>query len=108
MRIGTITFHWAKNYGAILQAYALQQYLKVKGYDNEIINYLPINVIIRLTLSDIKNFNMSNFIKEIKLKFFRTKYLTFSQDTFNNSHDLKKACNNYDINICGSDQVWNE
>ena len=36
MKIGTITFHWANNYGAVLQAYALQQFLKNKGYDTEI------------------------------------------------------------------------
>ena len=31
-KIGTITFHCAYNYGAMLQTYALQQKIKDKGY----------------------------------------------------------------------------
>ena len=41
MKIGIFTFHWATNYGAILQAYALQEYLKSQGNEVEIINYKP-------------------------------------------------------------------
>lgn len=41
MKIGIITFHWAANYGAVLQAYALSSYLKSKGCAVEIINYRP-------------------------------------------------------------------
>lgn len=28
MKIGILTFHWSDNYGAVLQCYALQEYLK--------------------------------------------------------------------------------
>lgn len=42
MKIGILTFHWATNYGAILQAYALQNYLKDRGHNVEIINYKPL------------------------------------------------------------------
>ena len=41
MKIGILTFHWATNYGAVLQAYALQEYLIGCGHDVEIINYKP-------------------------------------------------------------------
>lgn len=27
-KIGILTFHWSTNYGAILQAYCLQEYLR--------------------------------------------------------------------------------
>ena len=37
MKIGVITFHGADNYGSVLQAYALTEYLNDKGYDAEII-----------------------------------------------------------------------
>ena len=33
MKIGILTFHRAHNYGAVLQCYALQQRLKMAGYD---------------------------------------------------------------------------
>ena len=41
MRIGILTFHCAHNYGAVLQSYALQQYLLSLGYNVEIIDYRP-------------------------------------------------------------------
>ena len=41
MRIGILTFHRAKNYGAVLQCYALATYLKSLGYDTRIIDYYP-------------------------------------------------------------------
>ena len=40
MKIGIITFHRALNYGAVLQAYALHEYLKQCGYEVEIIEYI--------------------------------------------------------------------
>ena len=43
MKIGILTFHWATNYGAILQSYALQHTLTDMGHDVEIINYKPQN-----------------------------------------------------------------
>jgi hypothetical protein len=39
MKIGIITFNSAHNYGAVLQAWALQEYLHGKGHHVEIINY---------------------------------------------------------------------
>ena len=41
MKIGILTFHCAHNYGAVLQAYALQEYLKSSGNDVEIPDYRP-------------------------------------------------------------------
>ena len=41
MKIGIITFHWATNYGAVLQAYALQSFLTKLGHDVKIIDYKP-------------------------------------------------------------------
>lgn len=39
MKIGILTFHRAHNYGAALQCYALQERLKLVGYDVYIIDY---------------------------------------------------------------------
>ena len=39
-KIGILTFHFAHNYGALLQAYALKQYIAEKNRV-EIINYVP-------------------------------------------------------------------
>ena len=39
MRIGILTFHNANNYGAVLQAYCLQETLRRIGFDVEIVDY---------------------------------------------------------------------
>lgn len=40
MKIKIITFHYAHNYGAVLQAYALRTYLRNKGHKVSIANYV--------------------------------------------------------------------
>lgn len=41
MKTGILTFHAAHNYGAVLQAYALQEQLKAFGHEVEMIDYRP-------------------------------------------------------------------
>ena len=38
-KVGILTFHRANNYGAVLQAYALQTYLETIGVNAEIVDY---------------------------------------------------------------------
>ena len=38
-KIGIITYHFALNYGAVLQCYALKEYLSSIGYDVIVLNY---------------------------------------------------------------------
>lgn len=113
MRIGIITFHWASNYGAILQAYALQSYLEEQGHQVEIINYKPAS----------RDFNFANFLrsprqwlhlvkynqkkhKESLLVPFREKYLHQTQ-RFYDQESLNEVSSRYDAIISGSDQVLN-
>ena len=43
--IGLLTFHWADDYGAMLQAYALKYHLeKASGKQVEIIPYAPVKL----------------------------------------------------------------
>ena len=39
--IGILTFHKSVNYGSVLQAWALQRMLALKGIESEIIDYEP-------------------------------------------------------------------
>ena len=41
MKIGLLTYHSAFNFGANLQTYSTYNYLKNKGYDPVIIDYVP-------------------------------------------------------------------
>lgn len=112
MKIGIITFHWGTNYGAILQAYALQTYLKNIGHEVFIINYRPK----RLQKTFLKIFltprfylypkRIKEYFKELTLKKFREEYLNQSI-IYNSLQELKDNPPPYDVYICGSDQIWN-
>lgn len=106
-KIGIITIHSDLNYGAALQAYALNQFLRNEGYKSEIINYIkipnhprkypfPINIAYWLM-------NMPRF-KRYR-KFLKD---SVSDKSWHSVQDLMKGFNEqYDILISGSDQVWN-
>lgn len=124
MKIGTITFHFAINYGAVLQAYALQKWCINQGLSSEIINYCPKEHIESYNLTEryrtllwghgLKNtykslryllFNKKAYeIKKSKFESFRSKYLAQSQE-FMDARDFSSR--SYDAIICGSDQIWN-
>jgi hypothetical protein len=114
MKVGILTFHRAINYGALLQAYALQQAVKQLGRECFIIDYRcsylenPYKLIdirrwsnIKAILADLAYFPILN-LKHKKFKAFIEKniYLGEFHTSFNCS-DL------YDCFITGSDQVWN-
>jgi len=73
--IGTITFHWGTNYGAVIQAYALQKALLYLGYKTEIINYQPRRLVVLRYLSALRSKDFALLKKEKKLKQFRKKNL---------------------------------
>ena len=106
MKIGTITFHWANNYGAVLQAYALQQFLKNNGYDTEIIDYKPARLYFRELIRDAI-YNRKNLTKRRKIKKFIKKHIRLSDKTAYQSSKVSKI-NDYNAVVCGSDQIWNE
>lgn len=108
--IGIMTFHWATNYGAVLQAYSLQEYLRSEGHYVDIINYYPamydhsiIRCFLTKHISKIKR-NVEEYQKEKKMEVFRNRYLTRTRRYYsaNQLIDLE-----YDAIICGSDQIWN-
>lgn len=121
MKIGILTFHRAENFGATLQAYALQTYLSQQGHDVSIIDYrCPA---IEMTY-DVFNprilFSRKNVL--ISLKHYLTRFRKIkdriqkkrSYELFWEKYYLKTAplCDivedlGFDTYIVGSDQVWN-
>lgn len=123
-KIGILTYHSSDNYGAVLQCYALQNYLTSNNYDAEIINYRTTRPslisILSLTKNHVlyvmKNFSFNSFFiytrqykalfkQKAKFEYFRSRFLKMSKlyDTVSENHDFS----NYDIIITGSDQIWN-
>lgn len=121
MKVGVVTFHNAHNYGASLQAWALQRVLKNLGTEPGIIHYHP-ESIDRLYVPPKQNTfkkkaryilkkKYRNRVKDQVYKYH--KYNKFIRDNFNligdftDYEELKKANLNLDAYITGSDQVWN-
>lgn len=112
MKIGILTFHWATNYGAVLQCYALQAYLERMGHSVEVVNYKPsqfdntiYNFLRYRKFLRYKAYKYS-CAKEQKLESFRSKYLNRTV-RFQKETELFEATTKYDLLITGSDQVLN-
>lgn len=116
-RIGILTFHNTTNYGAALQAYALQKKINELGYYCDTIKYKNENIdkIYRpQKLSDIKNIKelakfilLNNGKKKLYERFqkFYNENMNFSFEV--DKSNITKLNRIYDKFIVGSDQVWN-
>lgn len=107
-KIATITFHWATNYGAVLQAFALQKYLEKSGYEAEIIDYVPLRVKLFSDINWVRHKKFAEFKKEKLISKFRNAELKLSKKKYRFSKELKSSDFEYDCIISGSDQVWNK
>lgn len=113
MKIGILTFHWATNYGAVLQSYALQKYLEKKGHNVEIINYKPKRydfswkkyLLHPFSIRHIKRDSIHNN-KENLLTIFRNTHLNLTKRYFSYK-ELGEISSKYDVVISGSDQILN-
>lgn len=107
MKIGLITFHSSKNYGAVLQCYALQTVLSLLGHDVQVIDRrwgklgnMAIPKVYRL-ISKIKN-----IVNPEPFSQFRDKYLNLTKE-IKSELQLRDVANSFDVLLVGSDQVWN-
>lgn len=113
MKIGILTFHKAHNYGAVLQAYALQTYLQSLNHTVEFIDYRNeelLNVYKWFDLNRFKTRHLNNIYKELKLILPRKKRFKKFDEFINRYLNLSTkeySLNSYDVIIIGSDQVWN-
>lgn len=100
-KIGILTFHFADNYGAILQAYALRK--AINSFPNcnaEIINYVPQNY--RSYIIFGQSGNGAERKKREKFREFLLKYCGINTAMI---HSV--TGNKFDLYIAGSDQIWN-
>lgn len=106
MKIGILTFHWANNYGAVVQAYALLSKLKELGHDAYIIDRQVRykGVLRRLYHKYSYNHKLAwlSFDKE------RKHILSPMSMSYKSNEELLKGFPNekFDAVIVGSDQVW--
>lgn len=131
MKIKTITCHRVYNYGASLQAYALQHYLETLGHNVEIIDYWPkqfhgrynlwffpqeskyFKIVCKLPLLKyplglLRNIRMlKTWGRKKAFTNFEKKYMHISPVRYFTSEELKSNPPKADAYITGSDQVWN-
>ena len=123
MKIGIITFHASFNYGSMLQAWAMQTYLEQQGHEVWIVNYR--SLVQRLTYHKPLDFhNVENGLSSCKrlllypssIKPLNRKWHRFDDFLHQKLHltkeyhtleELRKAHFDFDLLICGSDQIWN-
>ena len=119
-QIGIITHYYgSKNYGGVLQSYALCQFLKNQGFDAEQIQFdkdkgesikRRLGKAYRYTLSIPRRIKYRRLYKEIRgreVKFaaFRDGAICHSKEVFTQD-SLNRLAKEYQLYITGSDQVW--
>ena len=114
-KIGILTYHANVNYGATLQAYALYQLLKNWGHYVEFIDYRPR----KAEWEDLKYlyFRRSRFLdpflvpsgirKFKQMRSFLLSQASLSPQKHHTRNQLSKFVHQYDVVICGSDEIWN-
>ncbi len=123
-KVALISFHNAYNYGACLQAYALQEAVKEMGVDCEYINYInshraevydmPTRIKKACKEKDIKtlfkNICGIPFANKRGKKFdeFYQRYLKKTDTVYHSVQEANVLENQYDKFISGSDQIWND
>ena len=120
MKIGILTFHCAENYGAVLQCYATQEYLKSQGHEVCVIDYRPDYLLRPYQLIHTKRIKCSkpleavvNLSKEL-IHIPKRCYLKWAYRRFSTTHlALTKRVTATSIPaeleayVVGSDQIWN-
>lgn len=123
MKVALLSFHNASNYGAALQAYALQKVIEAEGIECPYIDYqnfhrahaydmayhikdslrkknfkAAIAYILGYPFIELRNRNFRDFFK---------KNLKVTNRVYSSSAEAKELNGIYDKFIVGSDQVWN-
>ena len=109
MKIGILTFHAAKNYGAVLQCRCLYEVLKSLGHDVSVIDYRPdyLTEPYRLWKSSFLKHPGSLIKASVKMAGAIRRDKAF--DAFEKELDLSSPDDSsFDAIFYGSDQIWND
>ena len=130
MKVGILTFHFAHNCGACLQAFALKKYFSKIGQDVSILNYIPPKMRnaypkklkVKFALYDFKHpTRLGKKIKQLldfkygrkewnrqyhKFELFIRDYLLDNNNAEFSANDVEQI--DIDLFVAGSDQIWNK
>lgn len=113
-KIGILTWHYYKNYGSGLQAFALQETIVRLGHDVNLINFRkfhtpqvsPFKNIVKKILQHVAKFSDKIYNKVVNNTFeYQKRYLKQTKQ-FNKPVELENISGEYDCLVYGSDQIW--
>lgn len=118
MNVAILTFQFAHNYGALLQAYALKTYLQKHNMNAEIAPYYPDWARAEYAISPFTKGVPPKRRVRLALQYFKRKKQSrvFSRfieeelkvnDAISEQKELVTWLDRHDCVICGSDQIWN-
>lgn len=126
MRVGILTRRAGFNHGSSLQAYAMARFLTNAGYDCLIIDYdeysghplwrvRPLIENIQWKISK----KLPACLRSARYKYlsvrscqykrfreFEQGYLPLTSRAYSSPNQLNKICKEFDVLVCGSDQIW--
>jgi len=109
MKVGILTFHEADSYGAVLQAYALQQTLSALGAESEFVRIQMPRAEAQPQAASgaaalfARRMQAESKKREALFSAFRQKYMRISRAY----QPTDPIDSDYDCFIAGSDQIWN-
>lgn len=130
-RIGILTYHFSENFGALMQAYGLRQWLVNQGHDAEFVNYHPRYVeeggdfeqifsparfrrnlkIAYLRLSTLQRRLFGSRLQTEQFEAFRREVLGVTGRRLESQAEVEAFFasieGRFDVLVCGSDQIWN-
>lgn len=130
-KVYTLNYHYGNNYGAVLEAYALQKSIENLGYKSICINYIPneprnfkllrrilwaftkpemaMHYLVTLTKKILKSDrNIIKYRKTNQNSFdiFRKLHLKFDERKCVSKSDLDLNLKHVKVCVCGSDVIW--
>lgn len=120
MKIAILTYINALNYGAVLQALALQSVLTDQGHEVSVLNYASPHIesvytldlnnrenkTVKIRLHSFVNRSLNNQKREAFQR-FKAEYLNLTRE-YRTSYELSTTNEEFDLFITGSDQVFND
>ena len=113
MKVGIVTFHFAVNYGAVLQAYATCSMLRRIGHEPMVIDYRPRGSLYEhyhqwsFSRFGLNGQNLLKLRLNPMFSSFRKYELPIDSKIVNSPEELAQYSTHFDAMLYGSDQIWN-
>lgn len=113
-KIAIVTYYNNGSYGAVMQAWALQQAISKLGYRSSVVRYemqYPLapplwRIILSRSVTSFKN-RLRDYISRKHICRFAEKRLSLTTGRYKNINELRQNPPESDVYVCGSDQIWN-